>query len=74
MSQSEQKLKNKNLKNKTPEKALNKMKTSNWLDADFKTLFLWMLNDLTGRVNELSENFNNKEIGNIKMDTEHFSW
>ena len=32
-----------------------------------------MLNDLTGRVNELSENFNNKEIGNIKMDTEHFS-
>ena len=32
--------------NKTPEKELNKMETSNLLDAEFKTLVIWMLNEL----------------------------
>ena len=39
------------------------METSNTLDAEFKTLVKRMLNDL-------SENFN-KEIGNIKIETEN---
>ena len=37
--------------NKTPEKELNKMQTSNLLGAEFKTLVIRMLK-------ELSENFN----------------
>ena len=37
--------------NKTSEKELNKMETSNLLDAEFKTLVIRMLN-------ELSETFN----------------
>ena len=37
--------------NKTPEKELNKMKTSNPLEAEFKTLVIKMLS-------ELSEDFN----------------
>ena len=44
--------------NKHPEKELNKMETSNLLDAEFKTLVIRMLN-------ELSENFNS-----IKKDME----
>ena len=46
--------------NKTPEKELNKMETSNLLDAEFKTLVTRMLSDL-------SENFN-KELENIKKN------
>ena len=42
--------------NKSPEKELNKMETSNLLDAEFKTLLVRMLN-------ELSEN-----LDNIKKD------
>ena len=34
------------------------MKTSNLLDAEFKTLVIRMLNELRGRVDELRENFN----------------
>ena len=37
--------------NKTPEKELNKMETSNLLNAEFRTLVIKMLS-------ELSENFN----------------
>ena len=48
--------------NKTPEKELKKMETSNQTDAEFKTLVIRMLTDL-------SENFN-KEIGNIKIELE----
>ena len=44
-------------KKKTPDKALNKIK-SNLLDAESKTLVIKMLNKLRGRVNELSGNFN----------------
>ena len=33
--------------NKTPEKELNKMETSNLLDAVFKTLVIRMLNELS---------------------------
>ena len=46
--------------NKTPEKELNKMETSNLLDTEFKTLVTRMLSDL-------SENFN-KELENIKRN------
>ena len=45
----------------TPEKELNKIETD-IVDAEFKTLVIRMLTDL-------SENFN-KEIGNIKKGTE----
>ena len=53
--------------NKAPEKEFNKMETSNLPDADFKILVIRMLNELRGRIQELSENFN-KEIGNIKIE------
>ena len=46
----------------TPEKELNKIETD-IVDAEFKTLVIRMLTDL-------SENFN-KEIGNIKMGIEN---
>ena len=45
------------------------MESSNLTDAAFKTLVIKMFNELRGRVDELSENFN-KEIENIKMDME----
>ena len=56
--------------NKTPEKELNKMHTSNLPDAEFQTLVIRMFNKLRERVNELIVNFN-KEIGNIKMEIEN---
>ena len=40
-------------KNRTPEKELNKMETSNLPDAEFKTLVIGMLNEFRGRVDEL---------------------
>ena len=43
------------------------METSNLPDAEFKTLVIKMLNELRGRVDELSENFN-KEIENKNGD------
>ena len=52
--------------NKTPEKELNRMETSNLPDAEFKTVVIRMLNELKGRVEERSENFN-KEVENIKV-------
>ena len=51
---------------KALEKELNKMEISNLLDMEFKTLVIRMLNELTGRIDQLNENFN-KETGNIKM-------
>ena len=42
--------------NKTPEKELNKMEASKLLDAEFKTLVIRMLS-------ELSENFNSIKKG-----------
>ena len=59
--------KKKNHLNKTKTKNLNKMKTHNQPDAEFKTLVIRMFNELSGRVDKLSENFN-KEIGNIKTE------
>ena len=50
------------------------METSNLPDAEFKTLFIRMLNEHRARVDELSKNFNKvigKEIGNIKMEIEN---
>ena len=52
---------------KTPERELNKMETSNLRDAEFKTLVIRLLNELWGRRDDLSENFNNK-IRNIKKE------
>ena len=46
------------------------MEISNTPDAEFKTLIIRLLNKVRGRIDELSEKFN-KEIGNIKMDTEN---
>ena len=48
------------------------METFNLLNSEFKTLVLRLLNKLRGRVDELSENFN-KEIGNIKTETENIN-
>ena len=49
--------------NKTPEKELNKRETSNLVDAEFKTLVIRMLN-------ELSENLNSiKKIQSEMKDT-----
>ena len=45
---------------KTPEKELNKMETSSLLDAEFKTLVIRMLN-------ELSENFNSMKKSQSEM-------
>ena len=56
--------------NKTPEKELNKMETSDVPEAEFKTLLMRKLNELRGKIKELSENFN-KETGNIEMDIEN---
>ena len=57
--------------NKTSGKELNKMKTSNLLDAEFKTLIIRILNVLRKRIDELSENVN-RETGNIKnRDRKH---
>ena len=55
--------------NNMSEKEQNKMETSNLLHVEFKTLVIRMLNELRGRVRELSENFN-EEIGNIIMELE----
>ena len=49
---------------KTPEKELNKMNASNLPGAEFKTQVIWMLGDLKGRIDYLSENFS-EETGNI---------
>ena len=49
---------------KTPEKELNKMNASNLPGAEFKTQVIWMLGDLKGRLDYLSENFS-EETGNI---------
>ena len=49
--------------NKTPEKELNKIETSNLLDEEFKTMIIRMLS-------EFNENFNNikKGIETIKKN------
>ena len=43
------------------------METSNLPDTEFETLVIGMLNKFSGRVDELSENFN-KEIEHIKKN------
>ena len=47
--------------NKTPEKELNKMETSNLLDSEFKTLVIRMLS-------ELSENLNSIKKGPVRKE------
>ena len=51
--------------NKTSEEELNKRETKNPPDAEFRTLFIRVLNELRRRVHELSENFTN-HTGNKK--------
>ena len=41
--------------NKTPEKELNKMEISNLSDAEFKTLVIRMLKELTGYFNSIKK-------------------
>ena len=53
-----------------PEKELNEMETSTLLDAQLKTLLTRMLKELRGRVDELSEDFN-QEIGNKDGNKKH---
>ena len=52
-------------KDKTPGKELNEREISNLPDTEFKTLVIRMLNELRGRIDELSKNLN-KEIEAIK--------
>ena len=40
---------------KTPEKLLNKMETSNLLDAEFKTLIIKMLKELSENLNSIKK-------------------
>ena len=56
--------------NKTPENELKKRETSYLLAIEYKTLVIRMFNEVRGRANEHSENFN-KGIGNIKTEIEH---
>ena len=55
---------------KTPEKEVNKMETSNLPDAEFKKQVIRILNELRGRVDQVCENFNNV-IRNIKWTRKH---
>ena len=41
--------------NKTPEKELNKMETNNLSDAEFKTLVIKMLNELSENLNSIQK-------------------
>ena len=56
--------------NKISEKELNKVETSNLLDAEFKTLVVSTFNEWKERIRYLIENFNN-ERGNIQMEIEN---
>ena len=47
------------------------MESSNLIDAEFKTLVIKMFNELRGKVDELSENFN-KEIKKHKNGKENY--
>ena len=49
--------------NKTSEKELNKIQTNNQLDAEFKTLVIRMLNELSENLNSIK-----KRHGNHKKD------
>ena len=55
---------------KIPEKQLNKKQTSNLLDTEFKTLVIRMLNELKGKVVELSDNFNSIKKGHGNHNNE----
>ena len=50
-----------NEQNKTPERELNKMEKSNLSDAEFKTLVIWMLK-------ELSRYFNSIKMAQSEME------
>lgn len=46
----------------TPEKEFKKLQASNLQDEEFKPPFVWVLNKLRGRIDQLNENIN-KKIG-----------
>ena len=56
-------------KKKLQKKNTTKLEASNLPDAEFKSLFIRMLNELRGRIYGFSENIN-KEIENIKIEIE----
>ena len=47
--------------NKTPEKELNKMETSNLLNSEFKTLVIRMLDELSENVNSIKKDMETME-------------
>ena len=56
---------------KTPEKELNKMETSNLLDAEFKTLLIGMLKELSEDLKSIKKDPLRKE-GYISWNKEQF--
>ena len=53
--------------NNTPEKELNKMETSNLLDAEFKTLVIRMLTELSEDIHSTKKN--QTEVNDTLMET-----
>ena len=47
---------------KSPEKELNKMKSSNLPDTKFQTIITRMLKQIRGRMDELNENLNKETV------------
>ena len=56
-------------KKKKTEKEISKMEANNLPDEEFQTLVIRLLAKLTGKIDDLSKNFN-REIGNIKKERE----
>ena len=52
---------------KTPEKEINKMETSNLLDAEFKTLVIRMLKELSEDLNSIKKIHSDKKKESKKM-------
>ena len=53
--------------NKTPERELNKMEKSNLSDAEFKTLVIWMLKELSRYFNSIKKIQSEKKDSLIKI-------
>ena len=61
---------------KTPEKELNKMEISNLSDAEFKTLVIRMVNELTGYFNSIRKTQAEIEVtlSEIKKNLQGVKW
>ena len=55
-------------KNKTPEKELNEMKTSNLLDAEFTTLVIRMHNELGENFNSIKKDMESTEKNSVRNE------